>query len=382
MQSARQPFCKQSPVTGSRRNRRVTALGTEDLGVSDRKEFRLWAAGCAHVHTDKGHGRLSLADAITDSENGGDEGGQSFDWDIMVHLGDLKGNQGTPDDEDGREVLRQFSASRKHPREHFYNVLGNHDASGPDESQQWWFKRWIDPTGEYPETSGVHAERRPYPVAGTWERYSFEVGNILFLMMGDRNDGGPPAGRQNTGGYPAGRVSEETFAWWKEMVESNSDRIIISAHHHMLEDTTVASGLDEGIDGGYHGNFEDGAPEGASFLYFVGDEPHARSFETYLEEHPGAIDLWLGGHTHTDPDDAYGGRSHIESKWGVTFINVAALSRYHGSKNIPMSRLLTFTEGSGVVNVKCYLHTTHYAQEGWYNKAERVIQLSKRKVYR
>ena len=53
----------------------------------------------------------------------------------------------------------------------------------------------MDPTGENSEYSGVHADRRPYPVEGTWERYSFEVGNILFLVMGDRNDGGPPGGK-------------------------------------------------------------------------------------------------------------------------------------------------------------------------------------------
>jgi len=100
------------------------------------REFRLWAAGCAHVHTDKRRGRLSLVDAITDSEEGGDEGGPSFDWDIMLHLGDLKGNQDTPDDEDAQEVLRQFAASQKHSREDFYNLLGNHDASGPDEPEQ------------------------------------------------------------------------------------------------------------------------------------------------------------------------------------------------------------------------------------------------------
>ena len=72
-------------------------------------------------------------------------------------------------------------------------------------------------------------------------------------------------------------------------------------------------------------------------------------FESYLEKHPGAIDIWIGGHTHTNPDDTYGGRSHIEQKWGVTFVNVAAISRYHGHKNISMSRLFTFEE----VNVKC-----------------------------
>jgi hypothetical protein len=32
-------------------------------------------------------------------------------------------------------------------------------------------------------------------------------------------------------------------------------------------------------------------------------KPKAQAFESYLAAHPGAIDLWLGGHTHTHPDD-------------------------------------------------------------------------------
>jgi hypothetical protein len=126
---------------------------------------------------------------------------------------------------------------------------------------------------------------------------------VLFLMMGDRNDGGPPVGRGTRGGYPAGAVTLETFEWWVDQVESNQDKIIISAHHHMLKETTVASGEWEGVNNGYHGRFEDGAPIGASYLYFVSGEPDSGRFEGYLAEHPGAIDLWLGGHTHTNPDD-------------------------------------------------------------------------------
>ena len=138
----------------------------------------------------------------------------------------------------------------------------------------------------------------------------------------------------------------------------------------------MASGSWEGVDGGYHGRFEDGAPIGASYLYFVGDVPDAEAFESYLAEHPGAIDIWIGGHTHTNPDDNYGGRSHIEQKWGVTFVNVAALSRYHGQKNISISRLFCFEEGLDEVNVRCYLHMSDYAPQGWYDRAERTIKLS------
>ena len=65
----------------------------------------------------------------------------------------------------------------------------------------------------------------------------------------------------------------------------------------------------------------------------------------------------------------------LEKKWGVNFANVSALSRYHGKKNIPMSRLLTFTEGSKTVKIQCYLHTSQYSNQGWYKPAEKVITL-------
>ncbi len=350
-----------------------TAAGVAVQGQAQpERTFRLWVTSDAHVDADKAFGRLSLADAITDAEEGGDQGGPAFEWDVMLHLGDLLA--GVPGDEQGREVQRQVAASKKHAPEDFYFLLGNHDAT----DGQWWFRKWIDPAAEQPEVSKVRRDRRPYPVSGTWERYSFQVGNLLFLMMGDRNDGPPPAGRGASGhGYPTGRVSEETFAWWREMVASHPDKIIVSAHHHVLEGTTVASGLNEGPEGLYHGYVEDGASEGASFLYFVGETPHARKFESYLQQRPGAVSLWLGGHTHTNPDDTYGGRSHVERRWGTTFVNVAALTRFHALKRSPMSRLFTFVDGSDTVNVRCYLHTDDYEPEGWYAPAERNLRLGK-----
>jgi hypothetical protein len=195
-------------------------------------------------------------------------------------------------------------------------------------------------------------------------------------MMCDRNDADPPVGRGSSRrGYPAGAVSGETFEWWKNMVEQNSDNIIVSAHHHMLKETTVASGPWEGCPN-YHGDPPDGAQEGASYLYFVDGKPDAQAFEKYLAAHRGAIQLWLGGHTHTlHPHDTFGGRSHVETKWGVTFINVAALTTRWD--NVAKSRLLTFTPGSTNVKVQCYLHTDNYAPRGWYHRAERTIILNK-----
>ncbi|HEU5135800.1 MAG TPA: hypothetical protein VFU13_11695, partial [Steroidobacteraceae bacterium] len=82
---------------------------------------------------------------------------------------------------------------------------------------------------------------------------------------------------------------------------------------------------------------------------------------------------------HTTPDDTHGGKSHIEKKWGTTFINVAELTQHHGpSENqVPRSWLLTFTDGSDEVRAQCYLHSDIHAPQGWYDKVARTIKLAK-----
>jgi hypothetical protein len=262
-------------------------------------------------------------------------------------------------------------------------VCGNHDRSGLDQPKNEWWRKWVDPTGENTRYSGVHANRRQYAIEGTWERYSFRIGNVLFLMMSDINEPSQKIGRDTLGGNPSGVVTGETFEWWKKMVESNRDSIIVSAHHYMLKNTTVASGEWEGMRKGpdgnwvshYHGLKPQGTPKGASYLYWVNSVEDAQAFERYLEAHPGAISLWLGGHTHTNPDDTYGGKRHIETKWGVHFVNVSALTAHHVKTSVPMSRLLSF-EGNQV-RIQCYLHTDHHAPRGWYDKVERRLPLTR-----
>ncbi|MCP5115917.1 MAG: hypothetical protein GY953_34245, partial [bacterium] len=245
-------------------------------------------------------------------------------------MGDMSGGQDVPHDEEGEDLVRQFRVLKKHRREQIYNVCGNHDRSGLDEPKNWWWRKWVDPTGEHVRHSEVDPARRPYPIEGTWERYSFRVGNLLFLMMSDINEPTQKVGRGTLGGNPGGVVTGETFEWWKKMVEANQDSIIISAHHYILKETTVASGEWEGLRKGpdgewrshYHGYKPQGSPKGASYLYWVDSKPDAQAFERYLAGHPGAVAIWLAGHTHTNPDDTYGNKSHIETKWGTHFINV------------------------------------------------------------
>jgi hypothetical protein len=190
--------------------------------------FNLWVISDSHVGTDKAasegiqHGLVgfkpppvypeSLAEALRQSENGGAFGGPPIPWEIALNLGDYAGFWDAPEDEQGREVIRQYAVLKQHRREQIYNIAGNHDASpfGAPSSEgkeaNWWFRKWADPVGEHTETSGVDPAKRPYPIDGTWERYTFKAGNIRFLMMSDRNDLPYPVGRRSTGGaFPGGR---------------------------------------------------------------------------------------------------------------------------------------------------------------------------------
>jgi hypothetical protein len=256
--------------------RPAAAEVTNPQGEGSPRTFRVWVFSDAHVGTDRDHGRESLAEAIRQSESP-----SGFDWDIALDLGDLSGAQGTPKDAEGEEVVRQLGALSKHRREQIYDLSGNHDRSGLDEPQAWWWRKWVDPTGEHTAFSRVDASRRPFPIDGTWERYSFRVGNLLFLMMSDVNEPTQRIGRGTLGGHPGGVISGETFRWWKRMVADNGSSNIISAHHYVLKDTTVASGAWAGVrrnergewESNYHGYFAQGTPQGASFLYWVDSQP-------------------------------------------------------------------------------------------------------------
>ncbi len=350
------------------------------------RQLRIWAFGDAHVGTDLAEGRQSLAIALQQSEQGDDEGAVPFEWDFAINVGDLSGAHESPTDDEGREVVRQYAVLRNHPREAVYDICGNHDRNAVGEPEAEWFRRWIDPLGEHPETSGVDVRNRPYPIEGTWERYRFRVGNLLFLMMSDRNEPTQTIGRGALGGNPAGVVTGETFEWWKQQVLEHPDAIVVSAHHYVLKNTTVASGDWEGFEKDEHGNWKskfhgyypEGTPRGASYLYWVNSQEDSGAFERFLSEHPGAVALWLGGHTHAQPNARVGNKTHIETRWGTHFLNVCALTRYHVRRTSrPMSRLLTFTEGSPLVVVQCYLHTKDFALRGWYRKAERTLMLPK-----
>jgi hypothetical protein len=44
---------------------------------------------------------------------------------------------------------------------------------------------------------------------------------------------------------------------------------------------------------------------------------------------------------------------------------------------IPRSWLLTFTEDSNQLTARCYLHSDDFARQGWYDKFDHTIKLSR-----
>ncbi|MBE3095801.1 MAG: metallophosphoesterase [Planctomycetes bacterium] len=365
------------------------------------RSFRVWCFGDAHVGTDARHGCDDLATALRQSEEGGPEGAPPIDWDLALNVGDDSGPARWPTDEEGRDVLvPQYKVLKKHRREQIYNVSGNHDRSLDNGA---WFRRWSDPLGEHTGSSGVDARQRPYPVEGTWERYAFRAGNLLFLLMSDVLETTHPdyaplvtlRGQGKIGGLPGGVVSADTVAWFKDQVLGHPDALVIAAHHYVLRQTTVASGDYEGFrrlaDGRYASKYHGYSPamgehaKGASYLYWQAGQAGGGSLDRFLAEHSGRVALWIGGHTHARPGDQMGGRSHIETACGGThFINCAALTRFHAASGCSVSRLLTFTEGSTDVRVQCYVHhggpkpsdaAAAADKVGWYPPEEKVLRL-------
>lgn len=354
------------------------------------RTFNVWAASCAHIGVDSLYGIEPMRHAfrqsegywsfLTPAEQRMARVAPAFNWDIMVNVGDFATGQFPPSDGEGRAVVDQYDALALHKREQIYTVAGNHDAGYYDQGLGSWFQKWSDPLGQNTDYSGVDSSRRPFPIEGTWERYKFEAGNVLFLMLSDRNDAPTPVGRghsrdRNMGGFPAGAVTRETFNWWKEQVLANQDKIIITAHHHVLRDTTKLSSYGGGD--GLHARGPDFA--GASFLYYTieNDDPenflystsnpeNPDPFETFLADFEAkngrpAIDVWIGGHTHSEPGVDADGRGLTEERWGVTFVQAAALT-HRNTARVPLSRMLGFSHGSTSLEIGLYVHgAPHYS---------------------
>ena len=114
------------------------------------------------------------------------------------------------------------------------------------------------------------------------------------------------------------------------MVEENRSSIIITAHHYVLKDTTVASANGKACAVTKTARGKSGitatiirARRGASFLTgWTANRTPARSRMFWRPRQRVSI-LARSAHSH-EPRRHVRRESHIEQRWGTTFINVRA----------------------------------------------------------
>lgn len=370
--------------------------------------FNAWLTSCTHLIGPTGNVKtLQLALA---QSRGQVAGSPAFAWDMWVDVGDWTASQHPPTHEDGEHLSSFLNTSFGAQRGLFFTVAGNHDGEAKGWQPGEFALKYINPLGaaEFAATSGFSAAQRPqgeqfrqllsYP--GTrWDRYLVRSGNIIWIMLGDRNEydtlaeargdksGQYQAGRGSAagmpqGGYPSGAVTRDTFEWWRRVVEDPTfaDDILITTHHLLPRDTTITT--DDGDPGNYHGPSGSVGPNGlvGGQLYWLREYDESgreirqfaqtRPFLDYLRDHPAAIAIWIGGHTHVKtPDQQINGRGIQVRKYGVTFLSVGGMTSSHAAGDHQMSRLLTFENGSKEAIVTVYSHVQRKTRQGSWNPA-------------
>src|SRR4051812_41537620 len=109
----------------------LAVLGTHLLSQTPRT-FSVWVFSDAHAAADLRGSNWNLSDAVDPSSDGreslatalrqSEAADTGFPWDVALDLGDLSGAQCTPKDDEGKEIVRQFSVLRRHRREQIYDI--------------------------------------------------------------------------------------------------------------------------------------------------------------------------------------------------------------------------------------------------------------------
>ncbi|GJM15290.1 MAG: hypothetical protein DHS20C13_06170 [Thermodesulfobacteriota bacterium] len=168
--------------------------------------------------------------------------------------------------------------------------------------------------------------------------YSILKDNILFIFMSDSERGKPT------------EISDETFAWWKNLVINNQDKIIVVTTHAPLEDS------------------------GIPFSSFRDRQViNSERFTNVLKEYQ--VDLWLSGHLHL-PHSIMNNIVEKDKFEGTIFVHVSSIRPELIGIKESESRVLTFACGSDQVLIRSRNH-----EDGVFvPNHDRVFQLSKKYI--
>ncbi len=187
-------------------------------------------------------------------------------------------------------VFQWFNDMKKRSYiKYWYEIAGNHDQKDYES-----YKKYIN--------KPLH--------------YSVLIGNMLILLLSDENKNAET------------EISDRAFEWWKRMVISNQDKIIITVTHGYL----MHSGL--------FGAFEP-----------TRNVRNSERFADVLKKY--RVDMWLCGHMHLP--HWVNTRVRIrENLGGTIFLNVSFI-RGNILKN-PESNILIFKKGSDNVLIRSRDH--------------------------
>lgn len=201
-----------------------------------------------------------------------------------------------------------------------------------------WFKKtrdrakvtdWYQIAGNHDVRSGpIFYKYFPQP-----QYFAVEHGNLLILFLSDQST----ASRTD--------ISDEAFIWWKDMVEGNREKIIITVTHAQLK----GSGLLGSI-----------VP--SRVIY------NSERFEKVLKKVK--VALWVSGHSHL-PQRLSGTVSVNNDLGGTCFVNVASIDAklFIDSE----SRFFYFQDGSDVV----WMRSRNHSKKSFNTDLDTQIKLGK-----
>lgn len=324
------------------------------------RQFVIGVTGCDHRGTDIVHGHDPLKRAVRDLENIG--------ADIIIHGGDHT-RKGLPRDSDGPSFYNSIRSGLKGGLiERIYPKPGNHErTAAAGFASLDYFRKWFDPLGEFPETSGVRNYLRPLKIqpGGRADLYRMQLGNVNLMQLGDVNRPETPL-RSDATGDPGGVVLPETYERWKQEVNDAHDRddLTFVFSHYGLKDTVTGTGEYEGgklVNGVYQGIYHAAGKDNgqtSSYLAYVGEQK-GRPFIEWMEQNPGKCHLWMNHHNHIYSGLKIGNKGHFAFKEGCHFVNGGFVSKFHGGPGVyanPKSRLIVLEDGSDEIRVRAYMH--------------------------
>ena len=183
-----------------------------------------------------------------------------------------------------------YNTYRKTGIRNLYEIAGNHDSLNVN--------AYLEATGK-----PLH--------------YALRYGNLLLILLSDEK-------------YSSGSdISDGAFFWWRDLVETNRDKSIITVTHSHLN--------------------------GSGFIYNIISHRNVTDSDRFTEVlKKEKVELWLCGHEHI-PSFLGLSKRQIESLGGTVFMNISAIREDHCFSDAE-SRIIILKKGSDEMTVRIRNH--------------------------